>query len=287
MAADSRIDRFDPVDLDGLQRMAGAERAVENKYLVDQDELGAVLRALEADHLVLEIDGHRRFGYRSVYFDSPDLACYRDLVDDRIPRFRARTRHYTTTGACVFEVKVRHSEAKTTKHRTDYDGGKEDRVTDDAVDLIHEPLAAAGIEPPATVQPTLVTQFRRSTITSPDGQERITVDTGVQLTCGGRALVLRGDRALVESKTETGDGLCDRTLRDRDLHPLAFDKYRLGISTLADMQADETYAPRVVSAFEERPAAEDDRAAEIFHHLRSTELGVAMGPSPNRVLGDR
>ena len=55
---------------------------------------------------MLQIDRRRSFDYESVYFDTPDLSTYRAHVQRRRLRFKARTRTYTDSGLCMFEVKL-------------------------------------------------------------------------------------------------------------------------------------------------------------------------------------
>ena len=63
------------------------------------------------------MDGRRTFGYESVYFDTPELSTYRAHLQRRRQRFKARTRTYTDTGLCMFEVKLTGARGETVKQR--------------------------------------------------------------------------------------------------------------------------------------------------------------------------
>ena len=67
-------------------------------------------------HRVLEIDGRRVFGYRSTYFDTPDLRLFRDHVQRRRRRYKCRTREYDS-GVRMFEVKLKGARGRTVKYR--------------------------------------------------------------------------------------------------------------------------------------------------------------------------
>ena len=69
---------------------------------------------------MLEIDGRRSFGYESVYFDTPQLSTYRAHLQRRRQRFKARTRTYTDSGLCMFEVKLTGARGETVKQRVPY-----------------------------------------------------------------------------------------------------------------------------------------------------------------------
>ena len=245
-----QLGQFPPVSLEDLDERASLQRRTDNKYIVTLDRLRGLLDELAGDHDVLDIDGCRTFDYRSVYFDTPDLRCFTDHVRDHRPRFKLRTRHYVTTKECVFEVKVKGSDGETSKESIHYDGEAADRVTDPAEQLSADVLADAGIDPPEDVNPTLVTQFRRSTLGLREGAERLTIDRDLRLRCGDEMLCLRVDRALLETKTEDGDGRADRVLRDAGVETVSFSKYRLGIGCLARPGEDPGYADPLDPAFE-------------------------------------
>jgi VTC domain len=244
-----RLADFSPVSLDALDERASLQRRVDQKYVVTFEQLDEVLAALDTNHDVLDIDGCRTFDYRSVYFDTPDHRCFVDHVRDRKPRFKLRTRHYVTTDGCVFEVKIKQPDGDMDKKSIDYDGEAADRLTDAARDLLRKSLGTVEIEPPSDLRPTLVTEFRRSTLGMRDGAERTTIDRGLRLRRGDEELRLRDDRALLETKTEDGDGRADRALRAAGVEPVSFSKYRLGIGRLAHPDADPGYADALESAF--------------------------------------
>jgi VTC domain len=245
-----RLGDFSPVSLDELDERASLQRRVDHKYVVKLDVLDDLLAELRSDHDVLEIDGGRTFDYRSVYFDTPDYRCFVEHVSDRKPRFKLRTRHYVTTQQCVFEVKVKKGDGETSKESIDYEDASSDEVTDEARKLIDETLGNAQVDPPQDIRSSPVTQFRRSTLGLRDGGERVTIDRDLRLICGDQALGLRDDRALLETKTEDGEGRADRALRDAGVETVSFSKYRLGIGRLARPGDDPGYAEPLEPAFE-------------------------------------
>ena len=250
MSAFDRLDEFEPVSLEEVDKRASLQKRVDHKYIVTLDRLAELLDDLRADHQVLEIDGDRTFDYRSVYFDTPDHRCFDEHVRDVKPRFKLRTRHYVTTEQCVFEVKVKQPDGETIKESIDYDGASADRLTDQAHEVIAQVLAKHGIDPPAELRPSLTTEFRRSTLGLRDRPERLTIDRALGLRCGDDLLCLRDDRALMETKTEDGEGGADRVLREAGVEPVSFSKYRLGIGQLARPGEDPGYDEPLRPAFE-------------------------------------
>ena len=123
------------IGLDEMTARAGLLTRLDRKYLVPADELAGLLTQLEPGARVLEIDGLRRFGYESVYFDSPDLASYLATAHGRRLRFKVRTRTYLDTDDCFVEVKQRGPRGITVKSRTPYRLEERATLAADGTDL--------------------------------------------------------------------------------------------------------------------------------------------------------
>ena len=239
---DEVIAGLSPVTLEELDERSALRRRVDTKYVVPRGRLPEIMRELSDSYDVLEIEGLRRFEYESVYFDSPGLRCFHDHVEGRRPRFKARSRFYRDTGACFFEVKVR-LEDETIKRQCPYEMEAHGALTDAARGFVEQTLREVADErPPADLEPTLSTGYRRVTLGASEGGERATIDLGVQMmTMDGRAVTLRDGFALVETKSERGEGPVDDRLRDAECEPLSISKYRLGVGLLL---ADDSEAAR-------------------------------------------
>ncbi|HET6870454.1 MAG TPA: polyphosphate polymerase domain-containing protein [Solirubrobacteraceae bacterium] len=225
------VERFDPVTLEELDERAALLRRVDHKYAVEPDQFARLLERLRDDHQVLEIDGQRAFGYCSTYFDTPELRCFADHVEDRRPRFKTRTRLYEDTDHCVFEVKLKREDGETDKRQLDYAARDAERFTDEARECLADALGDIGLDAPDRMDPTLLTRFNRITLAARDGSERLTCDLGVRLSHpDGEAADLRDGLILVETKSERGESPADRALAELGLEEISVSKYRVGMS---------------------------------------------------------
>jgi hypothetical protein len=225
------VEQFEPVSLEELDERAALLKRVDHKYALQREQFAQLLERLRSDHQVLEIDGQRMFEYRSTYFDTPDLRCFTDHVEDRQPRFKARTRLYVNSGTCVFEVKLKREDGETDKRQLDYSVGDADRLTDAAKQCVEEALQDARLSAPAHMMPTLRTSFHRITFAAREGSERLTCDLGVRLAGqDGDEASMRDGMVLVETKTERGESTIDTVLADLGLEPISLSKYRVGMS---------------------------------------------------------
>ncbi|MFY1637936.1 polyphosphate polymerase domain-containing protein [Solwaraspora sp. WMMB335] len=231
-----------PIGLDELVRRASLLTRVDRKYVLAPVALPPLLTAVDAlaqSARVLQIGDRRDFGYRSVYFDTPDLVSYRATAHRRRRRFKVRLRGYLDTGLDFVEVKIRGGRGVTSKDRRPYDGdglrlGPDDRAYVDGI------LATASIPSvgPRLV-PTLVTAYRRATLFLPGSGSRVTIDVGLcwalpDGTAAGRAGAVTGtvDRVVVETKSAGPAGEVDRLLWRAGHRPRPMSKYATGLAVL-------------------------------------------------------
>ncbi len=224
----------EPIGLKELNALAELQTRVDRKYFVPADAFRRLIAQLGDEIKVLEIDGLRTFGYESVYFDTPDLSTYRAHVQRRRNRFKARTRTYTDTGLCMFEVKLTGARGETVKQRVPHPEEYRAELTESALSHLATSLRQAFHQDvPAGMQPTLVTTYRRTTFVTRTGDARLTCDTG--LVCLDMENEVRdtGTHVLVESKSGgQGGSIADRILRELGVRPASVSKYAVAVAAL-------------------------------------------------------
>jgi hypothetical protein len=229
----AKLERFEGVSLKHLDERASLLRRVDNKYAVGPEQFLRLLDRLRRDHSVLDIDGRRAFAYETTYFETHDLRCFTDHVEDRRPRFKARTRCYLESDYCVFEVKLKRQDGETDKRQIDYSPKQRRTFTDEARRSLEEALREADVEPPDRMEAAIHTSFRRVTFAANTGAERVTCDFGVRLTAqSGADAEMRDGLVLVETKTEDGQSPADAALAEMGLEPTSLSKYRVGMGLL-------------------------------------------------------
>ena len=123
----------EPIGLDELIELAELQTRVDRKYFVPAGLFHQLIARLADEMQVLEIDGRRTFGYESFYFDTPQLSTYRAHLQRRRQRFKARTRTYTDTGLCMFEIKLTGARGETVKQRVPHPVEINAELTEDAL----------------------------------------------------------------------------------------------------------------------------------------------------------
>ncbi len=240
------------ITLDELDERASLQRRVDQKYLVPRDLFERLVSELEDAYEVLEIDGERSFGYESVYFDTSDLLCFRQHVEDERPRFKTRTRLYVSTQACMFEVKVKTAEGTMDKRHLERSPSEQGKLDPATRSFLDEVIAASGFDAVAEgFEPSLTTRFTRRTFAAREGAERVTCDSRVEmLRSDGSVACLDPGHILIESKSEGGEGEWDHALGREGVEPVSLSKYRVGQSLLGADDPEEplpTWARRLFS----------------------------------------
>jgi hypothetical protein len=223
----------DPIGLAELMELAELQTRVDRKYFVPAEVFRRMIAELAGELRVLEIDGRRTFGYESVYFDTPQLSTYRAHLQRRRQRFKARTRTYTDSGLCMFEVKLTGARGETVKERVPHPADYSAELTDEALDHLRTALCQAYHQDlPSGMQPTLITTYRRTTFVSRTGEARLTCDVGLQCLDLQHEVRDTGTHVLVESKSSAGGSAADRILRELGVRPASVSKYCVGVAAL-------------------------------------------------------
>lgn len=221
----------DPVELADVLAAAALTTRVDQKYLVPTALLPELVARLPERLGVLSIDGRRIFAYESVYFDTAEFALYRQHLQGRRKRYKARTRTYRDTGDVMFEVKLKGPRGATVKERLPYAAGEGAGLTGTGRDFLHAVVDQAyGLTVPE-LEPRLTTAYRRATLVDLARQSRATIDLDLRWS-DGEISWAADDLALVESKSATGGGAVDSVLAALGVRPVRLSKYCIGVALL-------------------------------------------------------
>lgn len=225
--------RFRPVDLAELDAAAALAHRVDTKYLMPAAVLAEVLEQLQPTHACLSIDGRRSFQYTTSYVDSPELTCYHDHRRGVRKRWKARTRVYEDSGQARWEVKVKDGRGMTVKHALQLPDDVDGHPTHQMRSFLDEVLRRHyQLRAPAELATTLRVGYRRTTLTQLGQENRMTVDSDLQMTSSGGHALLHPDLVLVETKSLTGRSAADHALRAAGARPSSVSKYCAGTALL-------------------------------------------------------
>ncbi len=225
----AKLDRFESIDLASLDRCARLRTRKDRKYVVSADTLAALLDELPSEVRILEIDGLRWFGYRSVYFDTDRLDSYRLAATHRPHRFKVRTRTYLDTDITMAEVKTKNRRGRTVKRRQSIDAGSgwvDDTIRTFAAEFSEtEPYADS-------LEPVLTSDYQRATLAFPAAGVRVTIDAAYRCTDASGVTAGLDTEYIVETKTDGTPSIVDRLLWRAGHRPEKISKYATGLAAL-------------------------------------------------------
>jgi hypothetical protein len=224
------LERLTPMSLDQVVAGWSLQDREDRKYVIPLVSLNAVIAAHRSSYGVLRMDRRSSFSYRTQYFDTPDGLSYQQHARGVRRRFKVRVRHYLDSDLHRLEVKTKGTGSRTVKFALDGTCS----LTGSGLDFVWASLAQSyGPTYPARIvgalQPGLTMTYRRTTLVSLHGGERVTVDTQLCVDHSGVRAWLLPALALVEVKATEPRCDTDRWLLGAGCRPISFSKYVAGV----------------------------------------------------------
>lgn len=225
---------FSPISLSQLNAQASFLDRVDVKYLMSEEDFENILKDLEKNFYLLEINGKSIFEYSSIYMDSENYDFYYQHQNGIKPRTKIRTRLYVDSNLAFFEYKQKDKNV-TRKFRYQFaqasDHGK---MTQEWTKFFEETYKSLYGETPKTIFPALETRYNRLTFCSKDSAERLTIDFHINLTDirnpKKETKNLR-NLVIVESKSSKADGMSHKIMKKYGIEKAhSCSKYGLGLA---------------------------------------------------------
>lgn len=229
------LEHLPAVALATLVAAAPLMTRTDRKYLVDLATVPALLGALAPTALALQVDDRRAFGYRSAYFDTPELTSYLLSARRRPRRFKVRTRTYLDSGDSWLEVKTRDRRGRTVKQRIPWPEDQGPGLRRAGRAFVAQALAGTVADPADLADvlgPELSTSYQRATLLLPAQGARVTLDVELEATRHrGPGLRVR-HLAVIETKTAGPACAADRALWALGQRPVRVSKYATLLAAL-------------------------------------------------------
>ncbi|MDA1326817.1 MAG: polyphosphate polymerase domain-containing protein [Proteobacteria bacterium] len=221
---------FTPISLEDTNKLARMLKRVDNKYVLQREELRGILAALRNEFAILNIDGVTEFRYSSCYFDD-NFQSYHDHHQGRRLRYKIRARHYIDSGDIFFEVKLKDKRGQTNKERIrcqTFDAQKPSEKSLAMLKKFYRRMYNKEFLP--DIEPALIVNCKRCTLVSLRGGERITIDYCLSFDpLTGSPVNIGNDFIIVETKSADGKGLADVLLKKTGIRQASkLSKYCIG-----------------------------------------------------------
>lgn len=166
----SALSNFDIMTLEELTSRRFLSRR-DTKFVFNQTRLPSLLRKVESNLRVLDVNGHRMIPYENLYFDTDDFLFYRQHHNQKLNRYKVRMRRYIEPGLCYFEIKFKDNKQRVVKRRI-----RIPRITnslsEDAKRMIQDIIGVS----PEELSPKLKVTYSRITLADGALKNRVTID---------------------------------------------------------------------------------------------------------------
>jgi hypothetical protein len=218
---------FDPITLAEMDAVKLMDRS-EIKYLFPRRLLPSVLMELRDSYRVFVAADLRLSRYRTVYFDTQDMALYMRHHAGAVERYKVRTREYVDSHLAFLEVKHKTGPSRTEKMR---------------IRVPQPPLALQGTAaefvaevcpyPADALMPRLSNFCTRVTLVSQRNCERVTLDLDLGFARGDELAVLPAVVvAEVKYQGSRLESVFAQVMRRQHIRDTSFSKYCIGVSML-------------------------------------------------------
>ena len=225
-----------PIRLDDMKAVRLMNR-VDQKYMASAERLEELLGRVAEGYYVQHIDGDPLAPYKTLYFDTEDLAMYTMHHNKKLVRQKLRVRTYRSTDTTFFEIKNKDNKKKTRKVRIPIDVTMFDRCLEvsEVAQFVNENTPY----PVASLHECLENRFERITLVDKGMSERVTIDRGIVFhnRATGRDADI-GHLLVIEVKHEVGAPMSEieRALHEMHILPRRMSKYCIG-TALTDPSA--------------------------------------------------
>ncbi len=239
-ALEAVLNKFESISLEGLNQVSLLNR-VDTKFMLSSEQLPQVLSEMLDQQLILEIEGLRKFNYRTHYYDTDDFSFYRDHHNGYVNRIKVRTREYTDSGLIFYEIKNKLRGTRTDKQRI-------------SLDVIPNALGAGEYEMISykryhgdELDVQLSNDFDRITFTNKSFTERITIDTNISFIRNEKKIALP-HVAIIEVKQGKTDNFSHtiQVLKKYGIRKSSFSKYAIGVVMLVDNIKKNNFKPTLL-----------------------------------------
>ncbi len=183
MVADlnNNLKSFNQISLSELNSQASFLNRIDTKYLLTEEEFKNILKDLEEDFYVLEINSKSIFQYESVYMDTEDYWFYYQHQNWEENRTKIRTRKYVDSDIAFFEFKQKQDWI-TRKFRYQFKDLKDHWImTNESNKFFEWVYQSFYFRTPEEIFPSLTTKYKRITLWSKSSEERLTIDFDIKL----------------------------------------------------------------------------------------------------------
>jgi len=214
------LQKMNPISLDQMDEVRLMNR-VDTKFYFHERLLPDILKSIEHDYFVLEIDGQRLMPYESKYYDTKDFKMLRWHQNGKLNRFKIRNRKYIVSDQNYLEIKKKNNKGFTEKIRRINTFNSDENK---AFVSENSPFSLQDLEA------VISNNFCRIMLVNKSMNERVSIDLNLEFSLKNQTKKI-DQLVLLERKSERQTGLSPLSviLKNKRIYPGGFSKYITGM----------------------------------------------------------
>lgn len=216
------------------------QNRIDKKFIIKSDLVKNILLSIQNEYMAVEIFNSKYHKYNTTYFDTKEKLTYLNHHNSKGNRFKIRERHYKDTNDIFFEIKFKTNKGRTIKKRTKINENTDKSIQDFVFkntgfffnDLII----------------SLKNSFNRITLVSKKLNERITIDSDIELENNIRKVKL-DNICIIEVKfdKENKNSIMLNELKKLKINETSFSKYSIGTAILDKTIKSNNFKSKILS----------------------------------------
>lgn len=219
---------FSPISLKEMEKVRLMNR-VDTKYITSMNTLSEILRCMDKNSFIQEIENYRMNSYETIYLDTADSEMFIAHHNGRSKREKVRIRTYVNSHMRFLEIKKKNNKGRTNKKRIQL------MHEEDYMKVATEFLNSNCSYKADQLFPHVATIYDRITLVNFEKTERLTVDINLEFKNHRTGCYLKlPDFVIIELKQDAAQrSFARQLLSEFRLHPTGLSKYCIG-SILTD-----------------------------------------------------
>ena len=220
------VGNFSSIPLQELS--AGSQMSrFDKKYLFSSTLLPSILKEMQNQYDILDVEGNRILNYQSTYYDTDQLAMYMAHHNGKCNRYKIRYREYLESGDQFLEIKHKNNKGFTVKRRIPISEiNIHDKIQTEYID--HNSFYSAN-----QLHPALQTSYKRMTFVNRTLEKRITIDCKLSFSrLGNQIHVPEIAIAEIKNLDRNPNSRFNLILDSHGIRKCNFSKYAVGIAML-------------------------------------------------------
>jgi hypothetical protein len=210
-------------EMDGVKLMD----RIDTKFVMPASQLQLMLEKVQPFYKILVVEGRTFSEYKTLYFDTPDLAIYARHHNGSLNRYKIRYRNYVESQTGFLEIKFKSNKGRTLK----------DRIKQKNAPLVWDTLSSDFIRAktpydPDHLRPVLWVKYSRITLVNNSFSERVTIDLKLEFSYNTIAKSMENMAIIEVKRGSRSESPIIKSLKELKVKPISVSKYCLGIATI-------------------------------------------------------